>query len=522
MYELTEERVVPVSAPKAAAAPSYGAFGNRRLLWTAIVIFAVTAWFSEGFIHPDEHFQILEFANYKLGRTPSADLQWEFPAELRPGLQPMLGFGFIRAAEAVGLASPFMQVFVIRLITGFLSLAVFLAWSRALRRLPESRQAGERLPWLVAFLWFVPFLSVRFSSENLAALTFWAGLLLIIRGLFGIDVTRGRAALLSLAGGSLLGLSFYFRFQMGFALVGAAAWIGWQLATRRQGRVPVRNLFLVLVGAAAAAALGTLADYWLYGELVFTPYRYLDTNLLHGKAAEFGASPWWWYFQRIGLREGPPIGLLLLGLAAVGLWSHRRHVMAWVFIPFVCGHLLIAHKELRFLFPMLLPFLVLALFGFDRLAALRPGRLVMAGVYLVGALAVGANFVLLPARSLLPPEERVRCFRFLYGLSRTQPLVLFSENSSIYQWNFLTYHFYRDDRIQSVVVGDPQEGMERAASVPGGLWVSRSAAIDVPRDLQAHLIYGYLPWRPDWNWLTRGENRYYVWSVQRRAVIAVQ
>ena len=371
MYELTEERVVPVSAPKAAAAPSYGAFGNRRLLWTAIVIFAVTAWFSEGFIHPDEHFQILEFANYKLGRTPSADLQWEFPAELRPGLQPMLGFGFIRAAEAVGLASPFMQVFVIRLITGFLSLAVFLAWSRALRRLPESRQAGERLPWLVAFLWFVPFLSVRFSSENLAALTFWAGLLLIIRGLFGIDVTRGRAALLSLAGGSLLGLSFYFRFQMGFALVGAAAWIGWQLATRRQGRVPVRNLFLVLVGAAAAAALGTLADYWLYGELVFTPYRYLDTNLLHGKAAEFGASPWWWYFQRIGLREGPPIGLLLLGLAAVGLCSHRRHVMAWVFIPFVCGHLLIAHKELRFLFPMLLPFLVLALFGFDRLAALR-------------------------------------------------------------------------------------------------------------------------------------------------------
>ena len=50
-------------------------------LHVTVTLLAVNPW------HPDEHFQILEFAWARAGRAPVEGLPWEFAAKIRPTLQ---------------------------------------------------------------------------------------------------------------------------------------------------------------------------------------------------------------------------------------------------------------------------------------------------------------------------------------------------------------------------------------------------------------------------------------------------
>jgi len=68
---------------------------NKKLIYFILfitIIYCFTAYNSSGFHQPDEHFQIIEFANYKLGNTKPQDLSWEFKAEIRPTIQPALTY----------------------------------------------------------------------------------------------------------------------------------------------------------------------------------------------------------------------------------------------------------------------------------------------------------------------------------------------------------------------------------------------------------------------------------------------
>jgi len=125
---------------------------EKWLLLAGVIVYGTTAWCSVGHYGTDEHFQILEFANYKLGLTPINDLPWEFPARVRSGLQPMLAYGAIRAADTLGANSPFTQVFLLRLITGLLCLWMYFGWRRHLAESPDSKQTSRRMQWVVEFL----------------------------------------------------------------------------------------------------------------------------------------------------------------------------------------------------------------------------------------------------------------------------------------------------------------------------------------------------------------------------------
>ena len=66
----------------------------RLLVLTAVALLAAQAWRSDGYYFPDEWFQVVELASYKLGRTPASDLPWEFREGMRPFLQPAIYFAF--------------------------------------------------------------------------------------------------------------------------------------------------------------------------------------------------------------------------------------------------------------------------------------------------------------------------------------------------------------------------------------------------------------------------------------------
>jgi hypothetical protein len=62
-----------------------------RWLLVSLALHLLAAIFSTGYQNSDEHFQILEFLNAFLGRTPVATLPIEYARMIRPWFQPFIG-----------------------------------------------------------------------------------------------------------------------------------------------------------------------------------------------------------------------------------------------------------------------------------------------------------------------------------------------------------------------------------------------------------------------------------------------
>src|ERR1043165_1365910 len=135
-----------------------------------LIVQLITSYFSGGYHHMDEHFQKLEFCNYKMGYSPASDLPWEFFAQCRPAIQPGIAFVFAKVLETIGLYDPFLLTFLLRLLVGILSW--WAACRIILRLLPEFRtETGKKMFVCCSMLlWFIPYLGARFSAENVSAI----------------------------------------------------------------------------------------------------------------------------------------------------------------------------------------------------------------------------------------------------------------------------------------------------------------------------------------------------------------
>lgn len=335
----------------------------RALLATALGIHVVVTLLAVNPWHPDEHFQILEFAWARAGLAPLEDLPWEWDARIRSTLQPTIALVLLQALRAIGVTSPFVWALVLRLGTLVLSFAVLLRVFAHVS--PSLSRPARQTLWLSGlFLWFAPLFLGRFSSENLGGLALAAALTLV-DGEGAGERRAGAGPRRDAVAGALLGVSLVFRFQMAFA---AAAALAWLIARGRPGWARAARLALA---AAAVVAAGTLVDAWFYQGWTFTPWAYFRTNVLEGVAKSFGTSPWYAYLLWPPLWMAPPLGLAVAFLAAVGVASRPRSPWSWVPIAFIAGHSVIPHKELRFLFPLLYLLPVLVARGVEA-AARRP------------------------------------------------------------------------------------------------------------------------------------------------------
>lgn len=342
----------------------------RPLLATALAIhvwvtlLAVNPW------HPDEHYQILEFAWSRAGLAPFEGLPWEWNARIRPTLQPAMALFWLETLRFAGVESPFVWVTTLRLASLLLAFGTLLAV--VAHASPSLTPAGRRTLWLTAFLlWFTPFFLGRFTSENWGGMAFAAGLVLALR-------TGGTRR--DLASGALLGLAFVFRSQMALAILPVLVWVGFAsgegvpVATGRARGAFAPGLHRVgrmIVASAAVVAAGTLLDTWFYGAWVFTPWRYFSVNLLEGVASSFGVSPWWTYFLWLVAWPTPPVGIALILVVLAGTLARPRSPWGWALVGFLLGHSLIAHKEVRFLLPLLYLAPVLAAWGVEAMPRWR-------------------------------------------------------------------------------------------------------------------------------------------------------
>ncbi|MBN8222137.1 MAG: hypothetical protein J0L53_14530 [Spirochaetes bacterium] len=413
----------------------------QRYLKTAVfslglAAYALTAYHTHGYHQADEHFQIMEPGLAVTEARPMSELPWEFPAKMRPSLQIWLGLGLTKTFAAAGIHNRFTQMTLIRILVALLSfLLIFRLTEYLIRHLASERARVVALA-SVGLLWFMPYLHSRFSSEHLTAMAFVAGLLF----LFKAEAAQ-RPPIFWAAAGFCFAASFWLRFQTAFALLPLVLYLvfarrdwpyhfGFGERTYTEKILP---LALLLLGALMLSAIALAADRAFYGQTVVTPWHYFSENLLQGKAATFGVSPWWNYLRSFFKAAIPPIAVL--GFITIGYFLFKRRIsfIAWIFVVFLGVHFMIRHKELRFLFPLavFLPAMIgeIADAFIQRRSVSRTqqweGKVIITAVLLL-------NFFALALSAFVPADIQVAALKDISGIAANQNIpVVAAENLTL-------------------------------------------------------------------------------------------
>lgn len=315
--DLSPPRLPFVSDPRAIS-------GSGALL--AILVAAI----GRGRVHPDEVFQFLEPAHH-LAFGPWIPA-WEWFDGLRNWAVPGLLAGLLKASSAAGLTHPWAYTAVIWLACASAQAAATFC----LYRLVEERD-GTFAAVLAATIHASWGGFLLFAARPIGDALSIAPLVPAL--LFTQRASRSGSGREGLIAGVLIGVAFVVRYPsavFGFPLVVTL------LLARRW-----RATLAFGVGAAVVlAALGVL-DWLTWGRPFHSAIAYLMFNIIHGSSARFGRMPPGWYLPIFaGMAPMLLSWHFLRGLARGGL-------VTGAFVTYFATISLLAHKEARFLVPLL-------------------------------------------------------------------------------------------------------------------------------------------------------------------------
>lgn len=305
-----------------------------------ILLILLACLFSQGHFHFDEHFQILEFLNFKLGKINPEQLPWEFTSQMRPWGQVFIYFILTKFFSFFYISDPFILPVIFRLITAFLAIASLFLTMKFLQMKWPYHNTQNWLFATVFTLWFWPFLSARISSECFNGLLFYNCTLIYL-------LYFSRHFIIKFAIFFIMFTAVWGRLQLAPALLGFCFWT-YVVDKSLQG-----NLVIMFASFAAAILTNLIIDFWGYNTWAITPWNYFYHNLINSRASSFGESPWYSYFAWIISKSGNPIGGLVILAALIFQWIRQpKSLITLITLPFILFHILIGHKELRFLFPI--------------------------------------------------------------------------------------------------------------------------------------------------------------------------
>jgi phosphatidylinositol glycan class B len=297
-------------------------------------IFAIT---QVGFFHPDQHFQLIEFSSWQLGEPSGAASVWELKSQIRPTLQVYLFSGFVKTCHFFSIYDAYTQLTLLRIVFSILALLVFNLIG--IYYFSSNKKLLYLVLVLINFSWSLPYIRTLYSSEIACSIAFFGAILLYEqkkKQWFYVFLT-----------GILFSISFYCRFQIGFSLIGFGLWY---LFIDRN----YKSILPMLAGFGLGMGFNLFLDYQFYHQFVFTPYEYFRVNIVEGKAAEFGTSSFIWYILILTLVIGtPPLSFFLFYSFLKGIVKQYQQPIVISVVFFIVGHCLVAHKEERFMFPVL-------------------------------------------------------------------------------------------------------------------------------------------------------------------------
>lgn len=315
-----------------------------------------------GQIHPDEVFQYLEPAQWKI--FGYGHLSWEFDKGARNFALSGFYSHFLRLGAWLQL-----RPFAVHRALFFLDAMLSLALVPAMWRLGAKLQTRRfYLAWLLAFTAaifpvFSYFAPHTLSESHVVILLAWGNVLWFelaqpgsaneqfVPSLWSKQAWWSKQAF---AAGLLLGLAFIIRYAAAVFLVIPGLYV---LLSPRRYKALAFYAGLILPTLIIAAV-----DWYAWGFPLATFVHYVDKNVIHGYAATHGRAPWWYYFAELRTMFGPAVYLVAAGLF-VALFKRPRLTLAALLPLFAYGFF--AHKEMRFLLPVFPLIIAASLYGLD-------------------------------------------------------------------------------------------------------------------------------------------------------------
>lgn len=359
---------------------------------------------------PDEYFQGPEVAHRVV--FGYGHLTWEWVAGLRSYLHPMVYATVYKVIvgivpTALGGAVTWWGPYVLH--------AVIAAWTQAgahrlaefvFKPSPTSDGSLRRLnAWLLDWNWFMGYCLTRPYSNSLEAALCTHGLVAYMRASFAppgwlravTDKDRTYSMMIWVTLGALC------------VVLRPASGLFWAMLAVRAllwpapGTCRTKNRMLLLaLGVSlsgAILALTTCIDWLMYGRLEIVPWNFLRFNVLEGGSALYGTSPWhanmtmhfpsmllvafplFWYGWYVNWRPRSQEGGRTGALGRPHRWDMRQcdvpedaratqqvSFLAWCALFYCMVYSIPAHKEVRFLLPVLPMCMPAVSYGMDALA----------------------------------------------------------------------------------------------------------------------------------------------------------
>lgn len=302
-----------------------------------VLSFGLSAYNNSGYYHEDEHYQIIQFAEFKLGNTQ--EISWEFKERIRSTVQPIIAMGLLVTFRFFGIQDPFLLAFILRMISAFFAIYVSVRMCIVFFKEVNKNYRGIFV-FLTCFLWFYPYLYVRFSSEN------WAGLFSMLVLTYAHQKIGSGKPRHFFYLGVLMGIAILFRYQMLFFASGLILWIIFVSKAR------YKNILIACLGICIMMGMGVALDSLFYHTFTIALYNYFDANLIRGIASHFGVSPWYQIIIYIVQASTYPMGAVIIVCFLIGVIAKPTHIIYWITTAFLLSHAIVPHKELRFLFPL--------------------------------------------------------------------------------------------------------------------------------------------------------------------------
>ncbi|MBI3534901.1 MAG: hypothetical protein HY072_05390 [Deltaproteobacteria bacterium] len=315
-------------------------------------------------LHPDEHFQVLE---------PAAQLvwgigvkTWEWHIGLRSWTVPYIFFPILKTLDLFDIKGGLIAIQLCRAFVALLSSFCLFQFYILLKKLSFSFLAKWILLSIIAFTpaW------IRFSAATLSdtiALDFlW---ILVPFSLSFFDSNRKRDKFLV---GFLLTIPFFIRIQsLLFTFGFFACFIFYQKFVYSKKTIEyLKNIFPYFLGSLTVILLQGLFDLVTWGSFLHSVYINVKKNLIENVSSIYGVEPWYYYFKHFTKEYGfifTTYAVIAFILFLKNLITRKNNkvpnelfmnclLTGSLFYIFV--HILLAHKESRFLY-LALPGLLL-------------------------------------------------------------------------------------------------------------------------------------------------------------------
>lgn len=323
------------------------ASSSIKLLFALITFRLMNAILVRTYFVPDELFQSVEVAHWAVYGT--GYVSWEWKWSLRSVLHPACFAVLYQLGQALGLDSSFYVTEVPRLFHALLYAVSDFCFYKLAGRVLGSRSAAKYALLSYLSCWFVWYCAPRTLSNTLETV-------LMLYALQWYPVTPRDVTM----------RTCWPYVSVGFVSVlirptSLLIWIPFGILHLWRSKSPLKLMLNVCVPACLPILLFTfLLDSAVYSRWTLTVWNFVRFNVFEGGSAHFGSHPWYWFLLQglpatLAVQLIPIVGGIVLALRNLDRFSAPPSpplVFLVAPVVYIVVHSFIAHKEHRFLLPI--------------------------------------------------------------------------------------------------------------------------------------------------------------------------